>query len=600
MKLMKKGLSIISYQACVKKRFLRSFLSIIFVCMILMPCTVSASTGSDNSNQYTVDSYDVNMQVNQDGSYDITESIGADFLVQKHGIYRYIPFKGTVTGTDGDSYSYLASITDFQTNVDYSDSTDGSYRVFQLGDADETMTGQVDYELSYVYRLLKDGTSDYDEVYYNIIGTQWDTTIKNVTFTITMPSSFDADALGFSVGSYGTSGYDEDELDYSVDGNVITGSYSGTLDPQEGITVRLQLPEGYFTYAGTNWGISTILPIVMAAIFLLVTFCIWLRFGKDTKPVETVEFYPPEDKNSIETGFLYRGRVRNNDVVSLLIYLANKGYLKIYDNKNGFTIEKVKEYDGSNPEEELFLRNLFPKGKNQVAEEDLKEYFYATIDTIVGGMNSREHTEKLYDQKFPMKRVILIVMMIVMAALAVWNPIRLYEGFEGILAAVLLFVPLRIDFLVALVTIVLLIFFFAIMPKRSAYGVQMLGRVRGFKNFLETVEKDKLEELVSSDPTYFYNILPFTYVLDVSDVWMKKFESITMTSPQWYENTYHDMTLFDFIMFQHFMNTAMVSASDSMLSIPPQEGSDGDFGGGGFGGGGFSGGGIGGGGGGSW
>ena len=43
---------------------------------------------------------------------------------------------------------------------------------------------------------------------------------------------------------------------------------------------------------------------------------------------------------------------------------------------------------------------------------------------------------------------------------------------------------------------------------------------RIFKEFLEKVEKEKLEELVFQDPNYFYNILPFTYVLEVSDKWI--------------------------------------------------------------------------------
>ena len=31
----------------------------------------------------------------------------------------------------------------------------------------------------------------------------------------------------------------------------------------------------------------------------------------------------------------------------------------------------------------------------------------------------------------------------------------------------------------------------------------MLGKLKGFRNFLETAEKDKLETMVMQDPTYF-------------------------------------------------------------------------------------------------
>ena len=35
------------------------------------------------------------------------------------------------------------------------------------------------------------------------------------------------------------------------------------------------------------------------------------------------------------------------------------------------------------------------------------------------------------------------------------------------------------------------------------------------------------------DKNHCYDILPYTYVLDVSDVWIKKFETITLQAPSW-------------------------------------------------------------------
>lgn len=51
------------------------------------------------------------------------------------------------------------------------------------------------------------------------------------------------------------------------------------------------------------------------------------------------------------------------------------------------------------------------------------------------------------------------------------------------------------------------------LPKRTPYGTEILGRLRGFKSFLETAKKDKLEAMVMQNPSYFYNILPYTYAL---------------------------------------------------------------------------------------
>ena len=123
------------------------------------------------------------------------------------------------------------------------------------------------------------------------------------------------------------------------------------------------------------------------------------------------------------------------------------------------------------------------------------------------------------------------------------------------------------------------------LPKRTTFGTRIYGKIKGFKNFLETAEKEKLEELVNQNPTYFYDILPYTYVLGISDKWMKKFETISITKPTWYDST-ND---FDIVTFNSFLTTTMTSVEHSA-----------DISGSSSSGGGSSGGGSGGGGGGSW
>lgn len=92
------------------------------------------------------------------------------------------------------------------------------------------------------------------------------------------------------------------------------------------------------------------------------------------------------------------------------------------------------------------------------------------------------------------------------------------------------------------------------------------------------------------DPKYFYNILPYTYVLGVSDKWIQKFEAIALQAPDWYSGNEG----FNMVTFGSFMNSTMTSASTAMSSSPSSSGSGGSSGGG------SSGGGSGGGGGGSW
>ena len=70
------------------------------------------------------------------------------------------------------------------------------------------------------------------------------------------------------------------------------------------------------------------------------------------------------------------------------------------------------------------------------------------------------------------------------------------------------------------------VYFTFIMKRKTEYGETVIAKVKGFKNFLETAEKEKLEALVLENPNYFYSILPYTYVLNISKKWMEKFENI--------------------------------------------------------------------------
>ena len=62
-------------------------------------------------------------------------------------------------------------------------------------------------------------------------------------------------------------------------------------------------------------------------------------------------------------------------------------------------------------------------------------------------------------------------------------------------------------------------------PRRTEEYNIMLGKVKGFRNFLELAEKEQLDNLVEDNPSYFYDISPYAYVLDVSNKWINVMEA---------------------------------------------------------------------------
>lgn len=571
------------------KKFIR-FLNIIFALMLIAASSVPAFA-DDNASYvpYFFTAYNVDINVNENNSFDITEHISAYFNEQRHGIFRTIPTRNQVKRTDGTSHSVKAKIKNIKASENCDVSIENGNYVLQIGDADTYVEGEHDYTIKYTYMLGEDQNNGFDELYYNIIGDGWDTYIQNVTFKITMPKEFDKSELGFSIGDYGTVGtYD---INYDVNDNIITGSVARTLQPNEAVTVRLELEDGYFYFNKALYNFKLALLVAVPALLFIIVIILWSKFGKDKKAVQTVEFYPPNGMSSADIAFWQSGLIANNEKLTpLLIELANDGYIQIEEvetkskNKSEFAITKLKDsYDGNDRAKEIFFNGLFKNGRrSKIYKSDLEDDFYLTLNIIREMYNKPEKRHKVFEAKSLYMRILAWVL----CALSVF---AVLFNFSNLFDSSLKYILTLVGIIICIISFVFSFF----IRKRTDEAINILGKINGFKNFLETAEKDKLEALVDDDPAYFYNILPYAYVLGVSDKWMKKFESIAVEPPQWY----YGYCPYNYIVFSHFMRDTMNSASNAMVSMPVQSGSGGSFS---SGGGGFAGGGAGGGGGGSW
>ena len=103
--------------------------------------------------------------------------------------------------------------------------------------------------------------------------------------------------------------------------------------------------------------------------------------------------------------------------------------------------------------------------------------------------------------------------------------------------------------------------------KRTDKGVEWLGKILGLKNFINLAERDRIQTLVQENPHYFYNVLPYAYVLGVTDKWVKDFEQITIEPPNWY----YGHGSFTPLLFMVGMNSAMNSFRTNMVSTPPKD-----------------------------
>ena len=588
-----------------KKKFISIFL---FIILLILPNMSFATV----DNGYSITSYNININVNENNTFDITETIVADFSAKnKHGILRTIPLVNDFRSSKGQKVKNKVEINNISVNTTYLETTSDNNLSLQIGDPNKTVQGPQTYIIKYTYDMGEDLINGSDEFYFNLTGKGLDTTLNNVSFTINMPKDFVKSNVKIFPGSYDS--IEDSDIIYNIEDRTITGYCNKTLQPYDKISARIVLDDGYFVGARNN-NTDYYIIIGISISFVLFAFILWLFFGKNKHIKLDMEFLPPDDLNSAEIGFIYKGKATDKTVLSLLIYLAEKGYLSIdkFKNKYGatdFKITKLKDYTGKNKYERKFFKGLFKK-KNSVTSGDLYKKFYVTIDNIKSDFNKKENKYKIIDKKsiiskrliIPLIFIIFLLITIkpfydigetveiihVLVMLAIFTSMILYACFNRInnwIKAFYVFIFLvlvtpyfqkvsniifakpitGIAFLIGLACILLLVLFYKIMIKRTEYGNKMFARIKAFKHFLKTTETPQLEMFVESTPEYFYNILPYTYALGISDTWIKQFEKLGVDPSEEVDNTNY--------LMPDFMNSTMNSISSSMTSSPTFHGS---------------------------
>ena len=540
-------------------------------------------------NGYVIDNYNIRVNISEKNVYSVDEKIEVDFSEARRGIYRVIPeeFNGR-----------KIEISNIRTNVQTLLKRERNYIYLRLGNQNEYVRGIKNYIIKYDYNLGWNRNTKYDEVYYNLIGNDWDTDINKLQFVVTLPKQFDASKINFTVGKYGS--ISTVGVRWKVDKNSIIGETTRVLKPGESVTLALPLPSGYFDVTEEKnryYAIKTALYLIYILI-PLIAFIINRKYRDKKEVVETVEFYPPDKMTPTEIGYYSSGRVEGKYLTSLIFYWASKGYLEIDETKDSNTKTKnlkligLKNMDSDKKEYEKYLFNhIFSdqnfKSKQVVELKSLKNKFYIYIEKAKEIFRidlSKEH-KTLYTYKSLQLENTVRNLSVITLALTIFY--FLYFQIQEIGT---------ISF--AILSIFLTIHFSKKIRQRTQYANSIVGRILGFKRFLATTEKQKLEMLLEENPSYFYDILPYTIVLGVSDIWANKFKDLVTSPPDWYRiSSVGDAFVLG--MFMSNFNNSFSSFNNTLLSSPPKAPSN--FGGGSSSySGGSSGGGAGGGGGGSW
>ena len=489
------------------------------------------NNGSYLSSEFEIVNYDVVMDVDRNNRVDVTENIVVNIPGNNfNGIYKSVPKWLKYYDSDGKDIKKKIVITNLRASGEKFVINETSDSIgIKIGSARTTInSGLHTYQIMYRYNMGKDTNKDFDELVFNVFDNYDNTKIDNMSITINMPNNIDDNTVNF----FKDKEKINSNIDYSINGNTLVARLS-SYQLDDSVTLNMKLPDGYFVGGVSNYGIICFIICIALVVLSIYSFCSWSKYGKDfNKYSQTVEFYPPEDLDAAQVGFIYGEKSITILTTALIIGLASKGYISIEEiGKNKYKIVKTGNNNSKKMSitEQIVYQDLFKNGNNEnvISEDPSFAGVFAKVNTCLENVMDKKINDKESRNKMYLTFTLLFI------GIVAWIGSYLY--IRDLNPAY------NIVYTLSFAAIFISGFFAIITNRKTSYGEMISSKVLGFRNYLNTAEKNQLEKLVEDDPNYFYNILPYTYVLNISKKWIdtfgkKNMPNIDLSALEYYEN----------------------------------------------------------------
>jgi len=598
---------------------------------------------------FDIENFETDIQIHEDSTLTITETIDVMFNQDRHGIFRDIPTSGikiNVLGVENEKgldREYKLEDLSIGTRI-------------KIGDPDEYVNGNQTYQISYRVKNAMRFFEAHDELYWNATGNLWSTVIKKVKTVIHFPKNISEENLiqfKCFAGERGTAA-EQCSYEYNDNKNQAVFKANASLSPYNGMTVVVGLPVGSvtrpakvrvksnvkmasvyldenfvcranceeyvqpgnreikvgrigygsvskhleikeggeylleFTLKRSLWYVL-LLSLIKILLILLAVEPIYrfFKYGRDPKGRETIvpQYESPDDLSPSEMGTLLDESAGMNDISSSIIHLAVRGYLTI----KLLPGVKFLFYNG----------NDYELTKINHDREGLDLFEKTLIDSLFGGdekVKLSDLANKFYKNIPNLKDRLYESLIEKEYFKKSPSKVRALYYTKGILLIILgMTFPIE---LVILGSFWLSAFFIAglstlilagSMPRKTLKGVEAYEHILGFKDYLKTAERDRIK--FQEKENLFFKFLPYATVLGVADRWSAAFKDLSQKAPEWYQGD--TAGSFNSVVFANDLQ-AVSAKIKSTLTAAPSSSSGSGFSGG------SSGGGFGGGGGGSW
>lgn len=332
--------------------------------------------------------------------------------------------------------------------------------------------------------------------------------------------------------------------------------------------------------------VASLVPLVWGAI-------------KKRRGVKPVNYFPPKGASPMDVLLHYYGKNANarNIFNPLMLYWASRGFITVEEDcKRGLKLTKIKDieppeygkgFDRETYELEVKLFCHIFKGNKVFYTLGASEKFADFYDNIMidfdkkvkAATTTKTRTLSIVFMILPM--LVLIVESVIIGTtlgsdsgvmVAMIFPIvglifmrfarlgipkgmsvrfLLYPFFacwSGIPTALIIsMIPTNAAIIVLLGILIAFLDIYLITPKydiRTDEQLKAYSEICGFKQFLLAARADELELMVEENPNYYFDILPYCYVLKITEKLKPKFDKIVMDGPSWYLGELRDTLMF--------------------------------------------------------
>ena len=579
----------------------------------------------------------------------------------RHGIFRDFPtrYKDRL----GQEYTVNFHVLDVRKDgarESYEqESLSNGVRV-RVGSADRSLDpGEYTYEITYTVTRELGFFPDHDELYWNVTGNGWDFPIDHVSATVTLPAAVNAADLKMT-GYTGIKGSRSQNLTFAAN-DASTVSFETTLPlmATEGLTIVVSFPKGLVSEPTQSdrlrWMLEDNAPAVAGLIGVVVVALYYFAVRKlvvqaPAAGAIVVSYEPPPGLTPAAVRYLKHMGYDDRAMVSNVVDLAVKRCLTIQQEGRTYQLTRLKEHDGTLPNDERNLLHSLFRNSPEITLGDERGSLAVAKSILVKDLKVQEDHRLFHKNgKWVVPGILLSLATAAAIVVAVPGPMAFGAGFimfwlSGWSFAVvallltaarnwkarrlgpsdilfpLVFTAVEVVVLVVLgvmigvlpmLTLLVLIVVNGIgihgLRAFTPEGRRLMDQIDGFQLFLTEVDSDRIQRLnpPQKTPALFEKCLPYAIALGVEQAWTKQFAGVlaqaaaaaggatTVYTPAWFTTTEWDT--FDSSHFASSFGGDFTSAISSASTSP---GTSSGFSGGN--GGGSSGGGGGGGGGGGW